>query len=189
MDGAVIPNNLRGEYHGEFRRGVEGARAGARSVESSYPGNRQLSWTDSHRYPNKTEQAETDAVGSGAPENFTRTESTMGEDKTVGGTDESAHNEPSCTQQDCCGPARPLGKVESTAKEGSLARFRSFRAFCGLGDLLQCPFRHDISCAPARLAAVAESGRTARLRSGKPWCTLGACPYGCLPCVLNSSTI
>src|SRR6266436_5418980 len=66
---------------------------------------------------------------------------------------------------------------------------RCSRAFCGLGDLLQCPFRHDISCASARLAAVAESGRTARLRSGKPWCTLGACPYGCLPCVLNSSTI
>src|SRR6266849_2884497 len=100
MDGAVIPNNVRGNNHGEFRRDVEGTRAGASSVESSYPGNRQLSRTDAHRYPDETEEGETDALGSGAPENFTRTEGAVGEDKTGGGTDESAHNEPRCTQQD-----------------------------------------------------------------------------------------
>jgi hypothetical protein len=44
----------------------------------------------------------------------------MGEDKTHGGTDESAHNEPSCTQQDCCGTARSVGEVEGAAKEGGV---------------------------------------------------------------------
>src|SRR6266478_8531190 len=111
MDGAVIPNDKRGNNHGELRRGVEGIDAGARPVESRDPGNRQLSWTDSHRYPNETEQAETDAVGSGTPENFTRTEGAVGEDK-AGVINARAHNEPSCTQQDRCGAARSLGQGE-----------------------------------------------------------------------------
>jgi hypothetical protein len=43
----------------------------------------------------------------------------MGKDKAVS-TGTRAHDEPSCTQQDCCGAARSLGKDEGTAKEGSL---------------------------------------------------------------------
>jgi hypothetical protein len=45
----------------------------------------------------------------------------MGEDKAGGGTDESAHDEPSSTQQDCCGTARSLGKGEA-AQEGGVRK-------------------------------------------------------------------
>jgi hypothetical protein len=108
MDGAVIPNKREGGYDGKFRRGVEGTEAGARSVESSYSSNWQLSWTDSRRYPNETEESKTDALGSRAQENFARAEGAMGKDK-AGGVNTRAHDEPSSTQQDCCGAARSLG--------------------------------------------------------------------------------
>src|SRR5882724_6773568 len=121
MDSAVIPNDKRGNNHGELRRGVEGIDGGERPIESSYPGNRQFSWTDSHRYPNETEQAETDAVGSGASENFARTKGTMGKDKAVG-TGTRAHDEQGSTQQDCCSTACSLGQGESTAKEGGVRK-------------------------------------------------------------------
>jgi hypothetical protein len=98
MDGAVIPNTHEGEYDGEFRRGVEGVRAGARSVESSYPSDWGLRRADWFRYPSETEAAETDAVGGRAQENFTRAKGAMGKDEADGGTDESAHDEPSWTQ-------------------------------------------------------------------------------------------
>ena len=78
MVAAVIPNKREGEYDGKFRRDVEGTEAGARSVESSYSSNWQLSWTDSRRYPNETEEGKTDALGSGAQEDFARAEGTVG---------------------------------------------------------------------------------------------------------------
>jgi hypothetical protein len=98
MDGAAIPNNVRGKYHGGSRRGVEGARARTQSAGPSYPSTWEFSRTESHRYPNEIEEVDTDAVSGRAQENFARTEGAVGKDKADGGTDESAHDEPSWTK-------------------------------------------------------------------------------------------
>jgi hypothetical protein len=50
----------------------------------------------------------------------------MGEGKTSGSARNGAYHEPSGTEEDCSGTASSLGKCESTAKEGGLARLRSF---------------------------------------------------------------
>jgi hypothetical protein len=79
MDGAVIPNKHEGEYDGEFRRGVEGARAGAGSAESSYPSYWGLRRTDWFWYPSETEAAETDAFHGRAAKNSRRTTGAVGQ--------------------------------------------------------------------------------------------------------------
>jgi hypothetical protein len=80
------------------RRDVEGARTRTRSPGSSYPSSWQLSRAKSRGYPEETEEVETDVVGCRAQEDFARPEGAMGKDKADGGTDESAHDEPSWTQ-------------------------------------------------------------------------------------------
>jgi hypothetical protein len=46
----------------------------------------------------------------------------MGKGKTSRNVHTSAHNEPSCTEQDGRGKARSLGQDESTAKEGGIRK-------------------------------------------------------------------
>src|ERR1700680_184614 len=104
MDGAVIPNDMRGEYHGEFRRGVKGARARTRSLRTSYRGHREVGWAERYPRTDESEEPDTDALGSRAQEDLACTEGAMGKDN-ADGINTRAHNEPSSTQQDCCGTA------------------------------------------------------------------------------------
>jgi len=106
MDAAVIPNNVRGKNHGEFRRSIEGTAARTQSLGSGYPDRGPVSWAEYYR--SESPETEANALGSGAAENFTRTEGAMGKDKACS-VNARAHDEPSSTQQDCRGAACSLG--------------------------------------------------------------------------------
>jgi len=116
----------RGDY-GQFRRGVEGVRARTKALGSGYPGNWGVSWTQSHwSYPEESEEAETNGFGRGTQEDGYGAESAVGEGKTSGSVHTSAYHEPSCTAKNFGREAGMVGQEEVRAKEGSLARFRSF---------------------------------------------------------------
>ncbi len=57
---------MRGNSHGELRRGVEGLKQERDRLNQAIQIRRQVSWTGSHRYTKKTEEAETGALGSSA---------------------------------------------------------------------------------------------------------------------------
>jgi hypothetical protein len=107
---------MREKNHGGSRRGVEGTAARTQSAGPSYSSNWQLNRPESHRYPGETEGAETDALGSRAQEDLDSAKSPVGKDK-ADVINTCAHNEPICTQQDCCGATGSLGQGKATAGE------------------------------------------------------------------------
>jgi hypothetical protein len=74
----LFQDKMRGNNHGESRWGVEGSAARTGSLGPSYPSNWQLSRAESHGYPNETEEAETDALGSRAHEDLDGAKSPLG---------------------------------------------------------------------------------------------------------------